>query len=359
MLSNTAKALAMQALANAQKALQTADYTRTVNQKGYRANDAFIQGAEANLVLAQESVSHWQSAYNSATNNAGRAIAQSNLSAAQLNLASVQRQLDWYQGAPSATDQAILDANVAQAQAAVDDAQRAYDKVKDGPNPDDVAAAQAKVAAAQATVDQSKLVAPFDGTVTLVSIHPGDQAAPGTAAVGIADLSKYLVDVQVSEVDIDKAKVGQSATLTFDAIPTTTYHGKSTEISMTGTVVSGVVNFVVTVEITDPDQAIRPGMTSAVNITVSSVTGALLIPSRAVRSQNSQQVVLVMRNGIETPVQVKLGASSDTMSQVVSGDLKEGDLVVVNPAGTGTGTRTGGGIFGGGAGLGGGGFRGD
>ncbi len=354
MQSNTAKALAMQTLANAQKALQTAGYTRSVNQKGNRANDAFIQGAEANLVLAQESVSHWQSVYNSATNDGGRAIAQSNLSAAQLNLASVQRQLDWYQGSPSSMDQSILDANVAQAQAAVDDAQRAYDKVKDGPNPDDVAAAQARVAAAQATVDEVKLVAPFDGTVTAVSVHPGDQAAPGTAAVDMADLSKYLVDVQVSEVDINKVKSAQPATLTFDAISNRTYHAKVSEISMTGTVVSGVVDFIVTVGITDPDTLIKPGMTAAVNVTVSEVTGALVVPSRAVRTVNGQQVVNVLVNGKSTPETVKLGASSGTLTQIVSGNVKEGDEIVVTSTTT-TGGAAGGGFGGGfGGGLGGG-----
>jgi HlyD family secretion protein len=359
--SGSAKAQAQLNLANAQKALQDAQYARTVNQKGSRASSIFIQGAQANLTLAQEEVDRWQSAYNSAKTDGARAIALSNLSAAQLQLQSVQRQLDWYTGAPSPIDQAILDANVAQAQAALEDAQRAYDQVKDGPNPADVTAAKAKVAAAQATVDESKIIAPFDGTVTDVNIHPGDQAAPGTAAIDVADLSKYLVDVQVSEVDIDKVKVGQPATLTFDAILNKTYQAKVTEVSMTGTVVSGVVDFIVTVEVSNADTSIRPGMTAAVNITVSSVSGALLVPSRSVRTVNNQQVVFVLRNGKSTPVSVKLGASSDTFSQVVSGDLKEGDEVLVNPTATGTGAARvgGGGLFVGGGGFGGGGFRGD
>lgn len=347
--SNTAKATAELNLANALKALQDAQYTYSVNQQGNRANDAFIQGAEANLVLAQDSVNQWQTAVSQAKTDGARAIAESNLSAAQLHLESVQRQLAWYTGAPTANEQAIMQANIAQAQAAVDDAQRAYDRVKDGPNADDVAAARARVAAARATVDESKVIAPFGGTVTAVSVHVGDQATPGVAAVGIADLSKYLVDVQVSEVDINKVKAEQPATLTFDAISNRTYHAKVSEISMTGTVVSGVVNFIVTVDITDPEALIKPGMTAAVNITTSEVSGALVVPSRAVRTVNGQQVVTVLVNGKATAEVVKIGATSGSMTQIVSGNVKEGDEIVVTSTTTGTtgGARIGGGLFGG------------
>jgi len=94
---------------------------------------------------------------------------------------------------------------------------------------------------------------------------------------------------------------------------------------------------------------IKPGMTAAVNITVSEVTGALVVPSRAVRTVNGQQVVTVLVNGKATPEVVKLGASSGALTQIVSGNVKEGDQIVVTAAGTTTtgGARVGGGLFGG------------
>ncbi len=366
--SNSAKTQAEVNLANAMQTLRHVLYIRWTNQQGNRASEGTLNGAEANVGFAQNAVSAADADYRAASSAlhgapAGSPLqskleqtqvaAQANLSSAQSKLASAQAVVNWYLGSPSPADQAIYDADVAAAQAAVDDAQRAYDKVKDGPNPDDVAAAQARVAAAQATVDEVKLVAPFDGTVTAVSVHPGDQAAPGTAAVDMADLSKYLVDVQVSEVDINKVKSAQPATLTFDAISNRTYHAKVSEISMTGTVVSGVVDFIVTVGITDPDTLIKPGMTAAVNVTVSEVTGALVVPSRAVRTVNGQQVVNVLVNGKSTPETVKLGASSGTLTQIVSGNVKEGDEIVVTSTTT-TGGAAGGGFGGGfGGGLGG------
>jgi HlyD family secretion protein len=344
--SNIARTQAQQALANAQAALSHAKYVQWVNQEGNRADVATLNAAEANVALAQVAVDQAQASYNSATVQLhgapsgsaqqsaaedAQTSAQGRLSTAQQRLANARATLNWYLGKPTPIDQAIMDANVAVAQAALEDAQRAYERVKDGPNRDDVAAAEANVAAAQAILNQGKIIAPFPGTVTAVDVHPGDQVAPGAAAIEIANLSKYLVDLQVSEVDIDNVKVGQPVTLTFDAITNKTYHGKVTEVGMTGTVASGVVDFVVTADISDPEASIRAGMTAAVNITVSQIDGALLVPSRAVRSQNNQQVVYVLLNGKPTAVPVRLGGSSDTLSQIVGGNVKEGDPIVVNP----------------------------
>ncbi len=102
--------------------------------------------------------------------------------------------------------------------AQLEDAQRAYDRVKDGPNPADLAAAEARVNAAQATLNMARLIAPFDGTVTDAHPLPGDQVTAGTLGFRVDDLSSLLVDVEVSEVDINRISVGQPVTLTFDAI---------------------------------------------------------------------------------------------------------------------------------------------
>ncbi len=75
----------------------------------------------------------------------------------------------------------------------------------------------------------------------------------------------------------------------------------------------------------------KPGMTAGVNIVTTEIEDVLLVPNRAVRSQDGERVVYVVRNGTPTPVEVTLGASSDTQSQVLAGDLKEGDEIMLNP----------------------------
>ncbi len=223
------------------------------------------------------------------------------------------------------------DEKLALAKAQFDDAQRAYDRVKNGVDSAQVAAAEAHVAAAQATLNQARIISPFDGTVTQATTVIGDQVNMGETAFRVDDLSHLLVDLQVSEVDINSITIGQDATLTFDAILGKEYHGKVVEAGQAGDTVQGVVNFAVTVELTGADELVKPGMTAAVSIVVEEKKDVLLVPNRAVRLVDSNRVVYVLVDGKPVQVKVKLGSSSDTQSVLISGDLKEGDEIILNP----------------------------
>ncbi|MCZ2127439.1 MAG: efflux RND transporter periplasmic adaptor subunit [Anaerolineales bacterium] len=236
-----------------------------------------------------------------------------------------------YKGYASKETIAQADRDLALAESKLEDARRDYDRLLKGEDSDDVIAARARVAAAEATLKTANVYAPFDGTITQANLSVGDQVSPGTSAFRIDDLSSLLVDVQISEVDINSVALGQAATLSFDAILDRTYHGKVVEVGQTGETVQGVVNFNVTVELTDADEKVKPGMTAAVNIVTEEVKNVLLIPSRAVRSSQGERVVYVEKNGMPVAVPVTLGLSSDTMSILTSGDIKEGDLIILNP----------------------------
>jgi HlyD family secretion protein len=333
--SSQAQAVAQLALAEAQDALEDAEYIRSVRQEGYRASGDTLAAARANLVLAQEEVNRAQASFEKVENrpedDPGRALALSNLIAARKKRDSIQRNLNWYTGHPSETEQALLDANVALAEAQLADAIRDWERVKDGPNPDDVAAAEARVAAAEATLKTARIEAPFAGTITYVDIKPGDQVSPGTAAFGLADLSRLLVDVEISEVDINRIEIGQPVILYFDAVLDEEYSGEVTAIGLGGLVTQGVVSFKVTVELTDADDLIKPGMTAAVNIVVDQIEDVLLVPNRAVRVVDGERTIFLLDGQELKPVTIELGVSSDTHSQVLDGVLEEGDLVVLNP----------------------------
>jgi len=250
----------------------------------------------------------------------------------------------------AATDEEIAkaDADLALKEAKYNDAQRAYDRIADGPNKDDLAAAQARVDAAQATLDMARLTAPFAGTVTEVNPLPGDQVSAGTMAFRVDDLSNLLVDVELSEVDINSVSVDQPVTLTFDAVLNKTYNGTVTEVAQAGVVSQGIVNFTVTVRLSDADELVKPGMTAAVNIVVKEINDAVLVPSRAIRLVNNNYVVYILKDGMPQQVTIRLGSSSDTMSTVVGGDLNVGDEVILNPpASLQPGGGPGGGPFGG------------
>ena len=190
---------------------------------------------------------------------------------------------------------------------------------------------QARVDAAQATVNMQYIQAPFNGIITVVNNTPGDQVRAGDPAIRLDDVSQLLVDVEISEVDINSVEVGQPASLTFDAILDKTYNGVVEEVSRVGTSSSGVVNFTVKVKLTDADADVKPGMTSAVTIITKQLEDVLLVPNRAVRLVDGQRAVFILKNGQITRVDIELGSTSDLNSEVIGGDLKEGDVLILNP----------------------------
>jgi HlyD family secretion protein len=329
------QAQAQRALAQARDALEDAEYRWRVRQAGNRASGETIAATEANLVLAEQEVDRAEKEFNRYSgrpeDDPVRALARAKLAEARKKRDSILRNLNWYQGHPTDVEQSILDAEVALAEAELVEAQREWDRIKDGADADDVAAAKARIAAAKATLEGSEITAPFSGTIAKANLMPGDLVSPGHPVIQVADFSRLFVEVEVSEVDVNKLQVGQPVELSFDAVLDRTYHGEITAIGLTGSLEQGVVHFPVTVEVLDADDKIRPGLTAAVNIIVDEVEDALLVPNRAVRVRDGQRVVYVLRPQGPIPLPIELGASSDLDSEVVGGDLQEGDLIVLNP----------------------------
>ena len=355
---------AIQAMANSDVITATAALSKAQSHRNAlnygRATDATIAAAQATYDQSVAALKVAQRAYDAVAGlpekNPKRTSAQLRLYSAQNAEASALGILNWYTGTPTAADFATADTAVAQAQqalnqaqaaydrvkngpdetkvatlkAAVDDAQRAYDLVKNGPNPDDVAAAKARISADQATINTMQITAPFSATVTSVSVLRHDQVAPRTVAFRLDDLSHMLIDVSIAEIDIPKIQVGQPTKITFDAIGPKVYQGKVTVVSRAGTSSQGVVNYTVTVEITNPDKNVLSGMTAAVNIVTATSQNVLMVPSRAIRTTtNGQHTVIVLSEGKQTVVPVTTGLTDDTNTEISGGGISQGDTVVL------------------------------
>jgi HlyD family secretion protein len=345
------RAMAQLTLAQARDALEDAEYKWYVQQEGNRASGETIAASKANLVLAEKEVEKAEGEYNKYSGRSEddplRALARSNLAAARQKRDSILRNLNWYLGYPTETDQAILDAELEVARANLREAELELEKLENGPDPDDVAAAEARITAAEATLALVNIKMPFSGTITAVDIKSADSVSPGQPVIQLADLSRLFVEVDISEVDINRVSVGQEVRITFDADLEREYIGEIVEVGLIGNNLQGVVNFKVTVEMLDADQSVRPGLTAAVNIVVSEVENALLVPNRAVRVRDGERVVYISRDGGLDRVPIELGASSELYSEVIGGELKEGDLIVLNPPSSLMDMEPGGGRFGG------------
>ncbi len=202
--------------------------------------------------------------------------------------------------------------------------------------------AQVSVDQAQRNLEKAKIVAPFDGLVATVNFNVGDSAGTGTA-ITLVDTAKLQVKVTIAEVDISKIKAGQTAQMTMDALAGKTYNAKVMTIGPVATVTQGVVNYPVTIAVSDNDGSIKPGMTANLAITVEQRENVLLVPLRAVRTQGNQKTVSVEYKGQTITMPVTTGLTNDTSVEITAG-LQEGDQVLLNQTTT---RQTGGGGIGG------------
>lgn len=332
--SRTSLAQAELSLANAKQDVEDAqDKVDSITFD--RASDNLILQTQANIDLAKRDVTRAEDNYKlyarKPEGDSGKAQALLTLTNARQRLTDLTNKYNWYTGKATALDAEKYRADLAVAQAKVEDSQREVERLKNGPSENDIAAAKARVAAAEATLNQSRIIAPISGVITQADTTAGDLVSPGTSAFRIDDISTLLVDLQISEVDINNITIGQPVTVSFDAVQGKIYNGKVSKISQAGDSSGSGVNFTVTVELTEADNLIKPGMTAAVNITVREVKDALIVQNRAVRQVNGKRVVYILKNDSPVSVEITLGATSDNNSEIASGDLKEGDLIILNP----------------------------
>jgi HlyD family secretion protein len=263
-------------------------------------------------------------------------VAEANLAKTQAEFAKAQ--LDWerIKDGPNQADIAVLEAQL-------EDAAREWARLEDGPDPADLAAAQARVDSAQAVLNLASLTAPFSGTVTELLGKPGDQVAPGVLMIRLDDLTRLNVDINVSEIDINNIQVGMPVQLTFDAVPDSiraingstvqpeTYQGRVTEVRGYGQESQEGVVYRTSVEIANPDEFIKPGISADADLVLRELKDVLLIPSSAIRFSAGQRIVYLMRDEQPTPIPVQVGASAGSKSELLAGNLAEGDQILVDP----------------------------
>ncbi len=190
------------------------------------------------------------------------------IQAAEQQVTQAQAQLERLQLPPDAD-------RVAAARAALEAARAQRARL----NPDPRASQQQQVGASlsQAEValelakinrERAELKAPFDGTIAVVNLDPGDPSQlQGRPAIQIVDVSNLRVDVQISDADIARVQVGQKADVRVDAIPEKVFTGTVTFIAPTATNVGNVRNYLVRITL-DSQDGLRAGMSTRVEIKV-------------------------------------------------------------------------------------------
>ncbi|MCK4965851.1 HlyD family efflux transporter periplasmic adaptor subunit, partial [bacterium] len=124
-------------------------------------------------------------------------------------------------------------------------------------------------------LDDYRILSPIDGIVTAREIEIGEMIVSGVSAYGggtnlfqIGDPSEMIVKSSISEVDVGKLRVGQDVKMVADSYPDSVYHGKVRHIAPVGKIEqnASIVTFKAEIEIIDPDELLRQGMSCDIDI---------------------------------------------------------------------------------------------
>jgi HlyD family secretion protein len=233
-----------------------------------------------------------------------------------------------------------------------------------------VASAAADVAAAQRDVDDTVLRAPVGGTVSVLNgvvgeyvqasqntspLAPGATAAipglnattstsgnslgnpatgaqrpGGTQFLVLDDVNTFQVVVPFEESDAAKVTPNQKVNVTFDAIPDLTRAGTVVSVAPSGSSISSVINYYVTVVLNETDPRLKDGQTAQARVITNQVDDVLTVPNSAVRKRGDQSTVTTIdANGTQQQVRFQAGLVGDDRTQVISG-LREGQQVVLH-----------------------------
>jgi HlyD family secretion protein len=183
--------------------------------------------------------------------------------------------------------------------------------------------------------------APFAGTITIVNIKKGNTVSTSTVVATLITKTQ-LAEISFNEVDVAKIKIGQKATLTFDAVPDLTISGIVANIDTVGTISQGVVTYIVKISFDTQDERIKPSMSVSAAVITDIKQDVLVVPNSSLKSQGGISYVENFDAPLAPPtagaigsiakiapnkIPVEVGLSNDSQSEIISG-IKEGDEIV-------------------------------
>lgn len=180
------------------------------------------------------------------------------------------------------------------------------------------------------------IYAPISGTVTGLSLQKGTVLLAQSNSSGSASSQKIAsiktnaaiqLKVNLTEIDVIKVKIGNKATVIFDALPGKTYTGEIISIDTIGAVSSGVTVYPAVIGLDAEVPGVLPNMAVNAKIITNILDNMVLVPSAAVQAANGQSTVRILKNGQASQVPVEVGGSNDTQTAIISG-INEGDIVI-------------------------------
>ena len=160
--------------------------------------------------------------------------------------------------------------------------------------------------------------APFDGTVTMISLYEGETVLPNVGILRVEDLKDRYLELSLEQESALRVKVGQRAKVSFESIRNETLEGKVSALFPKDD------EFIASIKVDKLDPSILPGMTADVSVEIGKIQGKL-VPLKAVRNGT----LLVYRNNKNVKIAVTLGLVDGLSAELKEGDLREDDEILV------------------------------
>ncbi len=195
----------------------------------------------------------------------------------------------------------------------------------------------------RASLGYTVIRSPVSGVVVSREVDVGQTVAASFQTPTLFKIARDLrlmqIDSNVAEADIGKVKVGQKVSFAVDAHPDRSFEGAVKQIRLNPIVEQNVVTYNVVVSVGNPDLLLLPGMTAYISIEVDQRDDALLVPNAALRfrprdrelarTRPAGSTVWMLKEAKLVPLAVRAGISNGRLTEVIGGELRPGDRVVV------------------------------
>jgi HlyD family secretion protein len=277
-------------------------------------------------------------------------------------------------GVISVDSNELAQSTLGQSQADVQSAQAQLDQAKAtlAQARSQVVSMQGGLKGAETSLKYTTIISPIDGTVVARNIDVGQSVAAALQAPNVFTVAQDLTRMQVyaatDESDTGNIRAGGDVTFAVDAFPTQQFHGRVSAVRLNPTTVQNVVTYNTVIDFSNPDEKLLPGETAYVTIPTGRASNAIEIPNpaltfkpAALKAQLPQiyKQYNISREASAThlggwqvvwklapdqnliPVAVQCGITDYNNTQLLQGDLKEGDVLVIAQQTPGTGTTGG------------------
>lgn len=321
-----------------------------------KVNVSFNSAVKKGEVLAELDTNKQEADVQSA--RAQLASARANVLKAEAESASAKKVLDRLTG---------LVSNRISTQQELDAARYSHDAAvaSKSVNEASVLSAEANLRLAEVNLSKLKILSPIDGIVLTRDVEPGQTVASSLNAPVLftiaGDLRHMELQVAVDEADVGRVEEGQKASFSVDAYPDRNFPAIIEAVRFASETVSNVVTYKAILSVDNADLLLRPGMTATADITVQSVTDALLVDNAALRfspqatgearanplmrlfspqrrprrdrgsdAARGGRNVYVLRNGVPQRVPVETGPTDGQFTVITSGEIKAGEQLVTD-----------------------------